>query len=417
MSHGIFLGIDLGTSAVRGSAVDDSGRELAFARIPLPHIQQPPDWQHAAFNVVRHLSDQVEADRIQAIAVDGTSGTVMLCDAGGTPRTPALMYNDQSCTDEATIVARYAPEDCAARGASSSLAKVLFLLKTAPDARHICHQADWITGLLCRRFGISDENNSLKAGYDPVKREWPPWLSRLGIDSTQLPLVHIPGSIIAPVDPPVSQELGLPRHCQVVAGTTDSIAAFIATGASDIGDAVTSLGSTLVLKLISDKPVSSSRLGVYSHRLGDIWLAGGASNSGGKVLLEHFDRARLSEMTPLLEPGVPTGLDYYPLVQPGERFPRNDAQLEPRLEPRPDNDVKFFQAMLEGMATIEAEGYNALSGLGAPRVKKVFTAGGGSANPAWRTIRELKLGVPVTIAEHSEASYGAALLAKQAMPA
>jgi hypothetical protein len=291
----------------------------------------------------------------------------------------------------------------------------MFLLKHHADARHICHQADWISGLLCKRFDISDENNCLKLGYDPVNREWPPWLSALIIDRTQLPRVYAPGTAIATLDSDIAQQLGLPVNCQLVAGTTDSIAAFIATGARDVGEAVTSLGSTLVLKLISDKPVFSSQLGVYSHRLGNTWLAGGASNSGGKVLLKYFDQSRLAEMTTELEPDSPTGLDYYPLAQAGERFPRNDPQLQPILEPRPPEDVKFFQAMLEGIASIEAEGYTALSQLGAPRLTKVFTAGGGSKNPAWRKIRENKLGVPVEIAEHSEASYGAALLAMRAI--
>ena len=52
------------------------------------------------------------------------------------------------------------------------------------------------------------------------------------------------------------------------AGTTDSIAAFLASGASGVGDAVTSLGSTLAIKLLSERPVDDSRYGVYSHRLG-----------------------------------------------------------------------------------------------------------------------------------------------------
>jgi hypothetical protein len=324
------------------------------------------------------------------------------------------MYNDQSCTAEAGAIEHIAPENSAARGASSSLAKVLFLLKQKPDAAHICHQADWVAGLLCGRYDFSDENNCLKLGYDPVKRAWPQWLGQLGINSALLPEVYAPGTVIATVDASVADELGLPVACSIVAGTTDSIAAFIATGASDTGEAVTSLGSTLVLKLISDKPVFSSQLGVYSHRLGDTWLAGGASNSGGKVLLKYFEPADLQKMTPLLQPDSPTGLDYYPLAQAGERFPRNDPAQQPRLEPRPGNDVQFFQAMLEGIAAIEAEGYRTLSRLGAPVINKVFTAGGGSTNPAWRRIRERKLGVPVAIAEHSEASYGAALLASRA---
>ncbi len=410
----IFLGIDLGTSGVRGSAIDLDGNELASIRIPLPQLQLAADWRHAAFNVIGQLSDQVETDAIQAIAIDGTSGSVLLCDGSGEPCSPVLMYNDQSCTEEAELVSRYAPENSPARGASASLAKVLSLLRSCPDAAHICHQADWITGLLCDRFDISDENNCLKLGYDPITREWPQWLYQLNIDTAALPQVYPPGTGIKMVDADIADQLGLPAHCQVVAGTTDSIAAFIATGANEIGEAVTSLGSTLVIKLISDKPVFSSELGVYSHRLGDTWLAGGASNSGGSVLLKYFDLERIHEMTPLLDPGSPTGLDYYPLAAAGERFPLNDPELQPRLEPRPDDELFFFQGILEGIATIEAHGYEVLSQLGAPAVTKVLTAGGGSRNPAWRRIREHKLGVPVEIADHSEASYGAAQLARRA---
>jgi sugar (pentulose or hexulose) kinase len=414
MSAALYLGIDLGTSGVRGSAIDSQGKEIANVKFPLPPDQQPADWKHATFDVIAQLCTQLDPPLIRAIAIDGTSATVMLCDSSGEPCSAALMYNDQSCTEEAGQISQIAPAGSAARGASSSLAKVLFLLKQAPAAAHICHQADWISGLLCGRFGISDENNCLKLGYDPVKREWPQWLGQLGINSALLPRVYPPGTVIASVASDVARQLGLSADCTVVAGTTDSIAAFVATGASEIGEAVTSLGSTLVLKLISDKPVFCSESGIYSHRLGDSWLAGGASNSGGKVLRKFFNHARLQQMTAQLQPDKPTGLDYYPLVAPGERFPVYDPDLQPGLEPRPDDDVQFFQAMLEGIATIEAEGYRALSRLGAPAVTKVFTAGGGSVNPAWRKIREHKLGVPVEIAAHSEASYGAALLAKRA---
>ncbi len=62
-----------------------------------------------------------------------------------------------------------------AHGASSALAKLLYLLTDGyiGDARHAVHQADWIAGRLANRHGISDENNALKLGYDPVARAWP----------------------------------------------------------------------------------------------------------------------------------------------------------------------------------------------------------------------------------------------------
>ncbi len=85
-------------------------------------------------------------------------------------------------------------------------------------------------------------------------------------------------------------------------GTTDSNAATLAAGASEIGDAVTSLGSTLVLKILSDRPVNAPQYGVYSHRLGDHWLVGGASNSGGAVTAAHFTPEEMRRLSTEMNP-------------------------------------------------------------------------------------------------------------------
>lgn len=421
----LFLGIDIGTSGVRGSVIGTQGEELTSSRIELklPKIegkrieQNPLIWQQAAFKLIKELTNKVNflstSKTIAALAIDGTSGTVLVCDEQGTPLSSALMYNDQSCTVEAAQIAEIAPAECGAHGASASLAKAMHLLKRHPQARYICHQADWVAATLTGKYGISDENNCLKLGYNSLEQSWPNWLNKLDLEKGKLPQMVKPGSIVANITADTASELGLPENCQVVAGTTDSIAAFIATGANQTGDAVTSLGSTLVLKIISDKPIFAPEFGIYSHRLGEHWLAGGASNSGGCVLKQYFDQSQLDAMTPQLKPEENTGLNYYPLPATGERFPRNDASLQPRMEPRPKNDLTFFQAILEGIANIEAEGYQQLTKLGAPSPKRVLTAGGGSNNPAWRAIREHALNTPVSIAEQTEASYGSALLARQ----
>lgn len=92
--------------------------------------------------------------------------------------------------------------------------------------------------------------------------------------------VCAPGAPIAPLTPAAASRSGLPEGCLVCAGTTDSIAAFLAAGVDMPGQAVTSLGSTLAIKLLSDRRVDDARYGIYSHRLGDSWLVGGASNTG-----------------------------------------------------------------------------------------------------------------------------------------
>jgi sugar (pentulose or hexulose) kinase len=199
---------------------------------------------------------------------------------------------------------------------------------------------------------------------------------------------------------------------KVVAGTTDGCASFLATGAAEVGDGVTAIGTSLTLKLLSDRPIFEPRYGVYSHLLLGRWLAGGASNSGGGALLAFFTSAEMDALSPELDPDHATGLDYYPLSHPGERFPVNDPAYPPRLTPRPAERARFLQALFEGVAAVEALGYARLAELGAPPLRSLRTVGGGARNPAWTRIRARVLGAPMREALSDEAAYGAALLAK-----
>jgi len=423
MAQDLFLGIDLGTGGVRACAIDANARIVGIATTTLPAprqdgdaIDQAPElWFRAMVETVRKLT--VDRAAIRRISVDGTSGTLLLTDGDGKPLTPGLMYNDARAGAEAAQIAGIAPAESGAHGRSSALAKLLHLLARGDDkAAHALHQADWIAGCLTGRFDGSDENNALKLGYDPVTRCWPDWLEKLNVPRALLPEVRVPGTEIGTIDPTLAELLGLSPTTRIHAGTTDGVAAFIATRASIPGDAVTSLGTTLVVKLLAERPVFAADQGIYSHRLGDRWLAGGASNTGGAALLAHFSADQLEAMTPQLKPGQPTRLDYYPLPKPGERFPIADPGLQPRVTPRPADDVTFFQGLLEGVAAIEAHAYRRLGELGAPALRRVISIGGGAKNAAWTEIRQRLLGVPVTVAEQTEASYGAALLALHGGP-
>lgn len=420
----LFLGVDFGTSGVRGSVINQTGDELAhhaIALTPAPVAQghseeaRPQRWREALAELLAALGEQIELSQIVAIAIDGTSSTVLLCDASGEALTPALMYNDSRAREQAARIAEYAPANSGAHGASSSLAKYLYLKENYPDTRQAlaCHQADYVQCWLSGRASISDENNCLKLGYDSLAQHWPEWIRACGVAIESLPKVTAPGTVIAPLLPERARTFGLSEDCLIVSGTTDSIAALIASGASEIGDAVTALGSTLVLKLISSTPLFAAEYGIYSHKLGPHWLVGGASNSGGRVLREYFTQTQLDTMTPLLKPEQPTGLHYYPLIGHGERFPICDPARAPQLTPRPDDDVVYFQGMLEGIADIEAEGYALLQRMGAATAKRIFSSGGGANNLAWCKIRAQKLGLSMVSAKHSEASIGAAYLARQ----
>ena len=325
------------------------------------------------------------------------------------------MYDDTRGSASLAAIRRVAPEDSPVLSASSSLAKLLYLDNGLERSDYIAlHQADWITGRLSGRYPVSDENNCLKLGYDPQSRRWPCWLTQTGLAADCLPEVFPVATPIGPISPSVASATGLPLETTVVTGTTDSNAAFLATGADQVGDAVTSLGSTLVLKILSDTPVFAAEYGVYSHRLGDRWLVSGASNTGGAVCRAYFSQQEISHLSQMVTPDQPTGLDYYPLLRPGERFPVNDSELPPRLTPRPQEDARFFQAILEGITRVEQTGYALLQRLGAPSPQRIISIGGGAVNEPWRQMREAALAVPVERAQHREAAYGSALLARQA---
>ena len=186
---------------------------------------------------------------------------------------------------------------------------------------------------------------------------------------------------------------------------------FVAGEPVSLADLAAALGSTLVLKLLSDRPIFAPELGIYSHRIGDTWLAGGASNCGGKALLQHFSEEQLAALESALDPTKPTGTDYYPLPSVGERFPVSDPHLAPRLTPRPADDAQFLQGIYEAFARVEQTGYAKLAELGGPALRNVRHAGGGAKSAAWMTLRAQALCVPQLPAWSEEAAAGAARLA------
>ncbi len=416
----VYLGVDFGTSGARTIALHQPSaisttqilhkQSLAFAQA----ARDPMVWKAALFELVGGIPKAVRS-QLRAIAINGTSSTVLLCDPQGEPLLPPMMYGDKGSPDLLEQLCTVAPPNHCVLSASSSLVKLL-TFQRQPEwakAKYFLHQADWLSFLLHGKLGISDYHNALKLGYDPATQAYPDWFNapRLKPFQPYLPQVLPPGTLIGTIAPEVSAQLDLPLDCQIKAGTTDSIAAFLASGATHPGEAVTSLGSTLVLKLLSHQRIDCAEYGIYSHRLGNLWLAGGASNTGGAVLAHFFLPQDLMQFSQQIDPTQESPLHYYPLLTPGERFPANQPELQPQLEPRPASDAEFLHGLLESLARIESQGYRLLEQLGASPLQQVLSAGGGAKNEVWQAIRQRQLKVPVRRSPQEEAAYGTALLA------
>lgn len=334
----------------------------------------------------------------------------VLTDAALTPVSPGLMYNSKGFDAEAAKIAGCISGDHIAKGSNSALARAMCLVSLADGKPvHLLHQADFIAAKLLGQGGHSDYNNALKTGFDPESERWPDWIGQV-FDTALLPQVHNPGAPIAPISAQMAEYFQLASDAVIHAGTTDSIAAFLASAPIEEGVAVTSLGSTLAIKLLSTRRIDDPKVGLYSHRLGDLWLVGGASNTGGAVLKRHFSDEALQTLSAKIDPNAPLDLDFYPLNEAGERFPINDPNLAPILHPRPREDADYLQAMLEAMARIEARCYGEIQARGGSAPSVIYTAGGGAQNDVWTAIRARHIGISPRTAAHSEAAIGAAKL-------
>ncbi len=419
----MYLGIDFGTSGCRAAIINDQLQILAEASQTLPpadqlcgRIQQSASiWLTGLDSLLKQLASKIDLQKIKRLAIDGTSGTILICNEQGKPLLPALMYNDASSWDAVQRIKQNCPlQQHICMSISSGLPRAIQLCEDfAVDAKiKILNQADYLSNYLTNTWGYSDYHNALKLGYDIDNLTWPKWITEL-LPHNALPEVLTPGDVLGPISDSCCQQYGFSDNCQVCAGSTDANAAFIATQSCQAGDAVTSLGSTIVLKILNDKNIQHLQSGVYSHKLGDFWLTGGASNAGGAILRQYFTDHQIASLSKQMNLDKPTALDYYPLTTVGERFPDPDPHKQPVLNPRPKSDVEFLQAILEGLSKIEQLGYQKLAQLGALKPHQIKTCGGGAKNPQWQKMRSQMLKLPVTTSQNSDACFGSAVLALQ----
>ncbi|MBK3579981.1 carbohydrate kinase [Streptomyces sp. MBT65] len=401
---GAWLGIDLGTQSVRALLVTGDGRVLGAGAAPLTgqrdgtrHEQDPEEWWKAVCTASRAALTGQRSLRLGGLAVCGTSGTVLLTDPEGRPLTPALMYDDGRAAPEAARVGTQP---------SWALPKALWLLEAYGRGR-ITHQPDVITARLTGGTTIpTDSSHALKTGYDAEHEAWPPQLAHLG---EVLPEVVRPGTRLGEVSRAAAEATGIPAGTPVVAGMTDGCAAQIASGALRVGAWNSVLGTTLVLKGASARPVRDDAGVVYNHRAPDgSWLPGGASSVGAGALPTGADPA---EMDSRAADHEPSGVLTYPLSSPGERFPFLAPEATAFTLGTPASEADRWAAVLQGVAFTERLCLDYLHYLGAPIDGPLTFTGGAARSAYWNQLRADVLGRPARVPEQIEPALGMAVLA------
>ncbi|HEX2273173.1 MAG TPA: FGGY family carbohydrate kinase [Acidimicrobiales bacterium] len=433
MAAELVAGIDLATQEVRVVCADGEGRVAATGRAALPAPHRPRSgwseqdataWWPAAVDALRQATDalgRTGADEISAVAVAATSGTVVALDGEGAPVGPALLYDDQRAGAEAEKAAEAGADRWDALGfhpsATSGLAKWAWLVaqaEAASRASRLAHASDVVVaGLTGDRTPPTDWSHALKSGYDPKRKEWAhEALDAVGVRAELLPEVRPPTSAVGTVSDDAAAATGLPRRCQVRLGMTDGCAGQVAAGADRPGRFVTVVGTTLVVKGVTEDLLVDPGGAVYSHRHPDgWWLPGGASNTGGAAIEEAWPDADLGELDDRAARRGPARCVTYPLVATGERFPFVASDAEGFWLGEPADDAERHRALLEGVAFVERLGYARLADMGASAAPPLRSAGRGGRSPAWAAIRAAVLGAPLLVAEQADTAVGACILA------
>ncbi len=424
------LGIDVGTSGTRAVAVSPSGKLLAEAEEPIRHDhraaggiheQDPDEWWQAvcsvAQRIVRNLKEQPGKAELRGVAVTSTSGTLVVADAQGHPLRPAILYDDGRGVEIAEELNRQGGSQSVRLGPSFSLVKAAWVKRHEralwERARFLLSPADWLCGKLTGEFGISDFTNALKLGYDPERASWIESVRAAGLPADRLPVVRRPGQPIALVSNAAAAETGLPPGMQVLAGATDGMASVVASGARACGDANTTLGTTLVWKVLHNgKPAAHS--GVYFHlHPGGLWVPGAASNTGlGSIRRpDALPENSPAEMDRRAASYLPTPVVCYMLSGEGERFPFAHPKATSFVDGSPRDAAESYAAQLQSMAFVERWGYEILESCGIKVGGKVFSTGAAAGSPVLSQLRANVLGKTILLPRYPTAAFGAAILA------
>ena len=409
LNNSLVLGIDLGTSGVR-IAIINTKKKILFtsSKTYSKGLEISEDWINSLKTLIKEIPKGLK-EKLVSCSVDGTSGTLLACKRDGEPLGKALPYF-LSFSEYKYEIEKLFTKECAGSSISGSVGRALRLIALYGNEIILRHQADWISGWLINNWEYGEEGNNIRMGWKISNSSWPENFQNLEWLKC-LPKIISSGQVMGNICTKKANELSLPKNLQVIAGTTDSNAGVLATFPNK-NDGITILGSTIVIKKFVNKPFEGK--GISNHKLLGNWLCGGASNTGAAILLDFFNLEYIEELSKQINPNKSSGLNLLPLSSRGERFPIDDPNLQPKLEPRPVSDSLYLHALCEGLARIEARGWQKLNKLGADLPQQIITIGGGAKNITWKKIREREIGIPIKICNRPPAA-GVASIALQGL--
>ena len=297
----IYLGLDVGTTAVKALAVDERARVVALAsrqyacQTPAPgHCEQEAeDWWRLACDCVREVAGQVDGP-VAALALSTQGDTMVPLDAHGQPLAPAITWMDTRTLPQVAQMQRERDlwfDTTGALPASFAAAtSIMWWRQHRPEvfsrAARFALVADFLVERLTGKATVDAPNASRTMLYDLRQRDWSaPLLQRAGVERERLPEVAESGTIAGTVLPAVTAQLGVPAGTPVALGGHDQTCAAIGCGVIEPGSLMLSCGTAWVVLAATEQPVwdQGGSLHSYCHAVPGKYVSLGAF-AGGNLL-------------------------------------------------------------------------------------------------------------------------------------
>ena len=432
----LYIGVDLGTSAVKLLLMDEKGKihNIVSKEYPLsfPHPgwseQNPQDWKEQSLAGIKELIADADKSQIAGISFGGQMHGLVVLDENDEVIRPAILWNDGRTTKETDYLNEVIGKDKLSKYTANiafagfTAPKILWLKEQEPEnfakINKIMLPKDYLAYVLS---GVHCTDYSDASGMLLLDVEHKCWSKEMleicNVKEEQLPTLYESYEVVGNVKPEIAEELGILTSVKVIAGAGDNAAAAVGTGTVGEGRCNISLGTSGTIF------ISSKKFGVdehnalhsfdhadgYYHLMGCMLSAASCNKWWMDEILKTKEYAKEQEQIRKLGEN---NVFYLPYLM-GERSPHNDPKARATFIGMTMDTTRedMTQAVLEGVAFGLRDSLEVARSLGI-RIERTKICGGGAKSPLWKKIVANVMNLKVDVIESEEGpGYGGAILA------
>ena len=432
----LYIGVDLGTSAVKLLLMDEKGKihNIVSKEYPLsfPHPgwseQNPQDWKEQSLAGIKELIADADKSQIAGISFGGQMHGLVVLDENDEVIRPAILWNDGRTTKETDYLNEVIGKDKLSKYTANiafagfTAPKILWMKEQEPEnfakINKIMLPKDYLAYVLS---GVHCTDYSDASGMLLLDVEHKCWSKEMleicNVKEEQLPTLYESYEVVGNVKPEIAEELGIPASVKVIAGAGDNAAAAVGTGTVGEGRCNISLGTSGTIF------ISSKKFGVdehnalhsfdhadgYYHLMGCMLSAASCNKWWMDEILKTKEYAKEQEQIRKLGEN---NVFYLPYLM-GERSPHNDPKARATFIGMTMDTTRedMTQAVLEGVAFGLRDSLEVARSLGI-QIERTKICGGGAKSPLWKKIVANVMNLKVDVIESEEGpGYGGAILA------